>query len=258
MTCIWNQCKTLTLYARIFWGTHSNKWQKQNLITTHLSLSQVSISTVGYGDIYPETILGRLFAFICISFGIILNGLPISILFNKFSDYYAKLKTNEYTANMKNRGKVRFAKRTARIVNLCCRGTRVGEVDTWFLLYHFIYFVMNFAQYVYVIYVAQCPLLLCNVMGLIFQLNKEKSIWPKNEVYFTNIVLSSSNTNICCFVSWIRETFYLWPLLYHIHNLQRNIKRWYVGAWPHKAVYTINCCVITYTFVCLLTTRVFL
>ncbi|XP_030213790.1 potassium voltage-gated channel subfamily V member 2 [Gadus morhua] len=90
----------------------------------------VSISTVGYGDIYPETILGRLFAFICISFGIILNGLPISILFNKFSDYYAKLKTNEYTANMKNRGKVRFAKRTARIVNLCCRGTRVGEVDT--------------------------------------------------------------------------------------------------------------------------------
>ncbi|KAJ3607292.1 hypothetical protein NHX12_025602 [Muraenolepis orangiensis] len=90
----------------------------------------VSISTVGYGDIYPETILGRLFAFICISFGIILNGLPISILFNKFSDYYSKLKSNEYTANMKNRGKVRFAKRTVRRINLCCSGGRVSQNDS--------------------------------------------------------------------------------------------------------------------------------
>ncbi|KAG8012242.1 Potassium voltage-gated channel subfamily V member 2 [Nibea albiflora] len=65
----------------------------------------VSISTVGYGDIYPETILGRIFAFICIAFGIILNGLPISILFNKFSDYYSKLKSNQYTASTKKRGK---------------------------------------------------------------------------------------------------------------------------------------------------------
>lgn len=75
---------------------------------------QVSISTVGYGDVYPETILGRLFAFICIAFGIILNGLPISILFNKFSDYYSKLKSNQYTASLKKRGKVRFTKRTVK------------------------------------------------------------------------------------------------------------------------------------------------
>ncbi|KAM3867710.1 potassium voltage-gated channel subfamily V member 2-like [Diretmus argenteus] len=74
----------------------------------------VSISTVGYGDVYPETVLGRFFAFICISFGIILNGLPISILFNKFSDYYSKLKSNEYTANMKKRGKLMFAERMVR------------------------------------------------------------------------------------------------------------------------------------------------
>ncbi|XP_061585773.1 potassium voltage-gated channel subfamily V member 2-like [Cololabis saira] len=72
----------------------------------------VSISTVGYGDVYPETMLGRIFAFVCIAFGIILNGLPISILFNKFSDYYSKLKSNQYTASTKNRGKVRFGPRT--------------------------------------------------------------------------------------------------------------------------------------------------
>lgn len=76
------------------------------------SLPQVSISTVGYGDVYPETILGRVFAFVCIAFGIILNGLPISILFNKFSDYYSKLKSNQYTAAQTKRGKIRFAERT--------------------------------------------------------------------------------------------------------------------------------------------------
>lgn len=58
---------------------------------------QVSISTVGYGDVVPISYLGRCVAFSCISFGIILNGMPISILFNKFSDYYAKLKEQEYT-----------------------------------------------------------------------------------------------------------------------------------------------------------------
>ncbi|CAG5920370.1 unnamed protein product [Menidia menidia] len=77
----------------------------------------VSISTVGYGDVYPETILGRIFAFVCIAFGIILNGLPISILFNKFSDYYSKLKSNQYTASMKKRGRLRFAKRTGNTIS---------------------------------------------------------------------------------------------------------------------------------------------
>uniref|UniRef100_M3Y1A0 Potassium voltage-gated channel subfamily V member 2 n=1 Tax=Mustela putorius furo TaxID=9669 RepID=M3Y1A0_MUSPF len=51
-----------------------------------------------WGEIKTETILGRLFAFLCIAFGIILNGMPISILYNKFSDYYSKLKAYEYTA----------------------------------------------------------------------------------------------------------------------------------------------------------------
>ncbi|KAK7172621.1 hypothetical protein R3I93_002665 [Phoxinus phoxinus] len=81
--------------------------------------ASVSISTVGYGDMYPETLLGRIFAFGCISFGIILNGLPISLLFNKFSDYYAKLKSHEYTSNMKNRGKVNFILRAKKKLKEC-------------------------------------------------------------------------------------------------------------------------------------------
>ncbi|KAM6471305.1 potassium voltage-gated channel subfamily V member 2 [Liasis olivaceus] len=80
----------------------------------------VSISTVGYGDMYPETHLGRLFAFLCIAFGIILNGMPISILYNKFSDYYNKLKAYEYTAIQKDRGKVKFMQRAMKKMSECC------------------------------------------------------------------------------------------------------------------------------------------
>ncbi|XP_021510505.1 potassium voltage-gated channel subfamily V member 2 [Meriones unguiculatus] len=79
----------------------------------------VSISTVGYGDMYPETHLGRLFAFLCIAFGIILNGMPISILYNKFSDYYSKLKAYEYTAIRRERGKVNFMQRATKKMAEC-------------------------------------------------------------------------------------------------------------------------------------------
>ncbi|XP_019501424.1 PREDICTED: potassium voltage-gated channel subfamily V member 2 [Hipposideros armiger] len=79
----------------------------------------VSISTVGYGDMYPETHLGRFFAFLCIAFGIILNGMPISILYNKFSDYYSKLKAYEYTAIRRERGNVDFLQRARKKMAEC-------------------------------------------------------------------------------------------------------------------------------------------
>ncbi|XP_068127272.1 potassium voltage-gated channel subfamily V member 2-like [Hyperolius riggenbachi] len=71
----------------------------------------VSISTVGYGDTIPDTILGRIVAFLCISFGIILNGMPISILYNRFSDFYAKLKAHETTSVSKIGTEIRFKER---------------------------------------------------------------------------------------------------------------------------------------------------
>ncbi|KAM6902244.1 potassium voltage-gated channel subfamily V member 2 isoform 2-T2 [Xenentodon cancila] len=87
----------------------------------------VSISTVGYGDMVPETNLGRLFAFGCISFGVILNGMPISILYNKFSDYYIKLKSHEYAMVIKARGKVHFIKRAAKkLTGVCDQSSNPG------------------------------------------------------------------------------------------------------------------------------------
>ncbi|XP_041964565.1 potassium voltage-gated channel subfamily V member 2 [Alosa sapidissima] len=79
----------------------------------------VSISTVGYGDVVPISYLGRIVAFGCISFGIILNGMPISILFNKFSDYYAKLKAQECTYVNVQRG-LQLKARLRRRFHNCC------------------------------------------------------------------------------------------------------------------------------------------
>nr|XP_056700646.1 potassium voltage-gated channel subfamily V member 2-like [Euleptes europaea] len=83
----------------------------------------VSLSTVGYGDTVPATVLGRMVAFACISFGIILNGMPISILYNKFSDYYAKLKSHEYEASisLKLSRKLHLKKRAwHKFLECCC------------------------------------------------------------------------------------------------------------------------------------------
>lgn len=89
----------------------------------------VSISTVGYGDVVPVTILGRLVAFGCISFGIILNGMPISFLFNNFSDYYSKLKAQEYNITPVQRD-LQFKKRLRRRCDFCFHPSDNPEDET--------------------------------------------------------------------------------------------------------------------------------
>lgn len=73
---------------------------------------------MGYGDVVPVTILGRIVAFGCISFGIILNGMPISFLFNKFSDYYAKLKAQEYNNTLVQQ-RFQLKRRLRRKMDIC-------------------------------------------------------------------------------------------------------------------------------------------
>jgi potassium voltage-gated channel delayed-rectifier subfamily S protein 1 len=55
----------------------------------------VSMTTVGYGDVVPVTVAGKLAASGCILGGILVVALPITIIFNKFSHFYRRQRALE-------------------------------------------------------------------------------------------------------------------------------------------------------------------
>lgn len=55
----------------------------------------VSMTTVGYGDVVPMSIAGKLTASACILAGILVVVLPITLIFNKFSLFYKRQKQLE-------------------------------------------------------------------------------------------------------------------------------------------------------------------
>lgn len=54
-----------------------------------------SMTTVGYGDIRPDTAVGKVLAFLCILSGILILALPIAIINDRFSACYFTLKMKE-------------------------------------------------------------------------------------------------------------------------------------------------------------------
>ncbi|MEE6512420.1 hypothetical protein FKM82_019386, partial [Ascaphus truei] len=54
-----------------------------------------SMTTVGYGDIRPDTTLGKIVAFLCILSGILVLALPIAIINDRFAACYFTLKMKE-------------------------------------------------------------------------------------------------------------------------------------------------------------------
>ncbi|XP_022617733.1 potassium voltage-gated channel subfamily V member 1 [Seriola dumerili] len=54
-----------------------------------------SMTTVGYGDIRPDTTVGKVLAFLCILSGILILSLPIAIINDRFSACYFTLKMKE-------------------------------------------------------------------------------------------------------------------------------------------------------------------